>query len=140
MKLLTTFLALSFTAGLAGSSGLAHADRDGLRGRHGGDPVGRVMERFDVNRDGVLDRNEVAQMQAAHKQKRQARNVERRQRLFSRALARFDQNRDGRLGPQEVPAELARRMARFDRNGDGWVDAGEVTQPPARGFSAPPQP
>ena len=129
MKLLTTFLALSLTAGF---TQLAQADRDRGRGPEGGDPVARIMERFDQNRDGVLDRNEVAQMRQAGQQKRQARNAERRQKVFGRALARFDQNRDGRLGPQEVPAELARRMARFDQNGDGWVDAAEVTMQPAR--------
>jgi hypothetical protein len=143
MKLLTALLALSFSAGLAGFAPLAHADRghrDRGDGRFAGDPAARIMERFDGNRDGVLDRNEVAQLAQAKKQARHARAAERRQRLFGRALARFDQNRDGRLGPQEVPAELARRMARFDHNGDGWVDAAEVTAPPARRFAAPPQP
>lgn len=135
MKLLTALLALSFSAGLAGASQLAHAGRDGgdrMRGQPQGDPVARIMDRFDQNRDGVLDRNEVAQMAQAKRQAKQTRNAERRQRLFSRALARFDQNRDGRLGPQEVPAELARRMARFDHNGDGWVDAAEMTMQPQR--------
>ncbi len=131
MKLFATLLAVSLTAGLASA---AHADRDGRRGRGGpqGDPVTRIMERFDANRDGVLDRQEVAQMRAASQQKKQARNQQKRQRVFARAIARFDANRDGRLGPQEVPAELARKMTRFDHNGDGWVDAAEVDQPPVR--------
>jgi Ca2+-binding EF-hand superfamily protein len=138
MKLISTFLALSLSVAFTTS---AFADRDG-RGRdaRGGDPVERIMGRFDLNRDGVLDRAEVAQMRQASAQKRQARNQERRQRQFARALQRFDTNRDGRLGSQEVPAELARKLTRFDHNGDGWVDASEVTQPPTRGSSAQPAP
>ena len=64
-------------------------------------------------------------------QKKQAKQQQKRQRVFARAIARFDSDRDGRLGPQEVPPQLAQRLTRFDRNGDGWVDAAEVAQPPA---------
>jgi Ca2+-binding EF-hand superfamily protein len=128
MKLISTFLALSLSMAFTQS---AFADRDG-RNPPQGDPVERIMGRFDLNRDGVLDRAEVAQMRQANVQKRQAHSQQRRQRLFTRALQRFDANRDGRLGPQEVPAELAHKLTRFDHNGDGWVDAGEVAQPQAR--------
>ncbi len=139
MKLLSTILALSLTAGLTSS---ALADRDSRRGGpgQGGDPVERVMSRFDQNRDGVLDRGEVAQMRQVNLQKRQAKHQERRQRLFQRALQRFDQDRDGRLGPQEVPQKLAQKLTRFDRNGDGWVDANEFAQQPLRGRHARPAP
>jgi len=149
MKLFSTFLALSLSVAFTTT---AIADRDGREGRDGrdgrgrsdralrGDPVERIMGRFDLNRDGVLDRSEVAQMRQAGAHKRQARNQERRQRLFARALQRFDTNRDGRLGPQEVPAELSRKLTRFDRNSDGWVDAGEVAQPAPRGSFAQPAP
>lgn len=135
MKLISTLLALSLTAGLTSS---ALADRDFRRGGPGpqGDPVERVMNRFDQNRDGVLDRSEVAQMRQANLQKRQAKHQERRQRLFSRALQRFDKDRDGRLGPQEVPQKLAQKLTRFDLNGDGWVDANEIAQQPLRGRHA----
>jgi EF hand len=133
MKLIATLLAVSLTAGL---SSAAQADRDGGYGRRGpgpqGDPVTRIMDRFDTNRDGVLDRQEVAQMRATSQQKKQAKHQQKRQRVFARAIARFDRDRDGRLGPQEVPPQLAHRMTRFDHNGDGWVDAAEVAQPPAR--------
>lgn len=77
-------------------------------------------------------------MRQAHAQKRQAKNLEKRQRLFARALQRFDQNRDGRLGPQEVPEQLARKLTRFDQNGDGWVDSQEILQQPLRGRHARP--
>jgi Ca2+-binding EF-hand superfamily protein len=132
MKLIAAFLAVSLTAGLAGTASTAHADRgDRMQGR-GGDPAVRIMDRFDTNRDGVLDRGEVTQMTVAMKQKRQEKGMAKRQKVFARAVARFDANRDGRLGPGEVPAELQRRMARFDLNGDGWVDAAEIAQPRGR--------
>jgi EF hand len=146
MKLISTFLAVPLSLALSVAfTHTALADRDGRDGRgrdgRGGDPVVRIMERFDLNRDGVLDRVEVEQMHQANAQKRQAHKQERRQRLFTRALQRFDSNRDGRLGPQEVPAQLARKLTRFDRNGDGWVDSAEVAQPPQRSFAQPaPQP
>lgn len=132
MKLIAAFLAVAFSAGLtAGTSSNAHADRDRMRGP-GGDPAVRIMERFDTNRDGVLDHAEVTQMTLAMKQKRQQKGLAKRQKAFARAIAKFDANRDGRLGPGEVPAELQRRIARFDLNGDGWVDAAEINQPRVR--------
>ena len=96
-------------AGLLGATSLAHADdQPGQRA----DRRQRMLERFDTNRDGRLDRRE----------RRQAKRM-RRQMKIQRLIRKFDKNGDGNLGPGELPPRLADRLRRFDRNGDGWIDA-----------------
>jgi hypothetical protein len=135
MKLLSSLLALSLFTALASTASAQPASPGGR-----GDPVDRMLGRFDANRDGVLDRQELHQLRDAGKARhaqRAARNLQRRQQRFARALARFDANRDGRLGPQEVPPKVAQHLLRFDRNHDGWVDANEISQPPLGPAPAP---
>jgi EF hand len=137
MKLLPSFVALSLLAALASTASAQPVPPGGR-----GDPVDRMLNRFDANRDGVLDRQELHQLRSAGKARhdqRANRNLQRRQQRFARAVARFDVNRDGRLGPQEVPPRMAQHLSRFDRNHDGWVDASEVSQPPLPApYAAPP--
>jgi EF hand len=77
-----------------------------------------LRARFDINRDGRLDRAERAAMRTY---------------IYAKLIRRFDRNRDGRVGPGEVPPRLAERLRRFDRNGDGWIDPGEFIAPAPRG-------
>jgi hypothetical protein len=113
-------LALVTTLGLAG---VAHADPARPRGQlHQ-----LLLERFDRNHDGKLERQE------RRKAIRALRRVARRMAMQDRGgdrpgagaravLRRFDTNGDGVVGPQEVPPGLAEKLRPLDVNGDGWVD------------------
>ncbi|MEO7091950.1 MAG: hypothetical protein ABI175_01790 [Polyangiales bacterium] len=99
-------------AGLLGATSLAHAnDQPGQRA----DRRARMLERFDSNSDGRLDRGE----------RRQAKKMRRQMRL-QKLIRRFDKNGDGNLGPGELPPKLQNKLRRFDRNGDGWIDASDT--------------
>ncbi|MEM9488524.1 MAG: EF-hand domain-containing protein [Myxococcota bacterium] len=105
----------------AGSPAAGHADRNASQAK-----ADRMLKKFDQNRDGVLDRNELA---AAHAQRKQ-----RRQQMKQR----FDRDGDGRLNPAERQAAKRamaqqRRTKRFDRmlkrldsNRDGVLSWSEV--------------
>ncbi len=95
-------------AGLLGATSLAHADdQPGRRA----DRRQRMLERFDTNQDGRLDRRE----------RRQAKRM-RRQIKLQKLVRKFDKNGDGNLGPGELPPKLQQKLRRFDRNRDGWID------------------
>lgn len=111
MKLLVLAL-----AALLGASSLAHADD--RRGGPSPERRQRMLERFDTNQDGRLDRRE----------RRQAKLM-RRQAKLQKLIRRFDRNGDGNLGPGELPERMQRKLRRFDRNGDGWIDARDQAQP-----------
>jgi Ca2+-binding EF-hand superfamily protein len=99
-------------AGLLGATSLAHAE-DGPDRR--ADRRQRMLERFDVNQDGQLDRRE----------RRQAKRM-RRQMKLQKMIRKFDTNGDGNLGPGELPEKMQRKLRRFDRNGDGWIDGSDT--------------
>jgi hypothetical protein len=77
----------------------------------------------DLNGDGVLTREEVAQ---AH----QAKHAER--------FAQADKNHDGALTADEVPAERWQHIQGADANGDGRVTAAELEAAMAAGKIKPP--
>lgn len=89
---------------------LAAADRGDRRAER----RARILEHFDANQDGRLDREE----RQVAKAFRRAKRAERRMQRF---VERFDRNHDGNVGPGEAPPEAMRRMRRLDRDGDGWV-------------------
>ena len=77
----------------------------------------------DLNGDGVLTRDEVAQA-------RQAKHAER--------FAQTDKNRDGALTADEVPAEHWQHIQVADANQDGKVTAAELDAAMAAGKIKPP--
>jgi Ca2+-binding EF-hand superfamily protein len=85
-----------------------------------------LLERFDRNHDGRLEKRE--RKQAARAMRRIAKQMmraDRRQERRARFIQRFDIDGDGNVGPGEMPPELANRLRSRDRNGDGWLEPNE---------------
>lgn len=78
----------------------------------------RLLERFDLNKDGQITREEV---ETVHKAR----------------FERFDTDKDGVLSPDEFRSMMAERLdemaqrafARMDRNEDGRIEPGEMRNP-----------
>jgi hypothetical protein len=88
-----------------------------------------VMQHFDKNHDGRLERRE--RKQAARALKRLANRMERtqgrpRNGRHAKMIRRFDLNGDGNLGPGEVPPTIANELRPLDRDGDGWLQGNEL--------------
>jgi Ca2+-binding EF-hand superfamily protein len=84
----------------------------------------KVLEKYDLNHNGVLDPDEIAKM----RQDRQAWL----QRINARILQKYDVNRNGVLDPEEreaIRADAAANrqatLAKYDTNHDGMLDAAE---------------
>ena len=111
-------LALGLTGLLtAGTAGLALANGGG----GGGFDKQKMLEKYDTNKDGVLDANEKAVMRTDFQAKRAAKKAER--------IAKFDKNGDGKLDATER-AEMkatmsAERFAKLDTNKDGVISLQE---------------
>jgi Ca2+-binding EF-hand superfamily protein len=71
---------------------------------------GRSFDRYDVNGDGVIDANEIAQ----HQQKAVAEGVK-------RMTARLNLGADGKLTKEAFLAKAKARFADLDLNGDGRI-------------------
>lgn len=107
-------IALASTAVIA----TAHDRGDGPRGMRGGPEM--LFERFDVNGDGAITKDEIAAAAVNH---------------FNEA----DSNGDGQLSAEEMAAmaqsnhaermseRIARRIERHDTNGDGMLSLEEAT-------------
>ena len=91
----------------------------------------RLVERFDANGDGRLDKAEKKQAKQAKRAKKMAKKSAKRAKKFDKMIERLDRNGDGMLGPDEVGDRFA-RLRRFDHNGDGWVDRAEIHRGPIK--------
>lgn len=90
----------------------------------------QALERYDANRNGVLDADEKERMRQDRKARVEA--------IKARVYARYDTNRDGRLDPDEERVFLQDRdknkvfegaaLRKHDANGDGKLDAQERQQ------------
>lgn len=120
-------LALVTTLGLGG---IAYADPAGPVNRPRGELRQLLLERFDRNHDGRLDREERRHAIRALRrltrrmamQERRAEARERRDARMRGLVQRYDRNGDGVVGPDEMPPGMARRLRPLDRNRDGWLD------------------
>ena len=123
---------ISVMAGLALAGGTAWAlaqdapgnEEGGRRGRRGGPSAAWLLERFDTNKDGQLDKQELEAADRAREERAQA--------MKARVLEQFDANKNGVLDPEEkdaAKAEFQQRreefVKRFDTNGDGQLDDNE---------------
>lgn len=71
-----------------------------------------VKDRFDLNKDGVLDENERAQMKIA---------------MSQRMFEKLDVNKDGQLTPDEVKCgPLHNRFAEVDTDKSGSISSAEL--------------
>ena len=129
-------------AGLALAGGTAWAlaqdapgnEEGGRRGRRGGPSAAWLLERFDTNKDGQLDKQE---LEAADRERE-----DREQAMKARVLERFDANKNGVLDPEEKEAARkefggrrghrgphgrgdGRMLERFDANKNGRLDPEE---------------
>lgn len=108
-------IALALCATLAGGAAFAQGFRGGAEGKQ------KLLEKYDTNKDGVLDANEKAAMKADFQAKRQAKKAE--------MLARFDTNKDGKLDAQERAAMkdtlVTERFEKMDTNKDGQISLEE---------------
>lgn len=120
---------ISVMAGLALAGGTAWSlaqeapagEEGGRRGRRGGPSAAWLLEKYDANKDGKLDQQELDAMDKDRDGRHEA--------MKARMLERFDANKNGVLDPEEKEAAKAafeqRRaefVKRFDTNGDGKLD------------------
>jgi len=82
--------------------------------------LNRWEKRYDVNRDGQLDVQETAAMEAGRKE------------AFQRLLGKYDKDGDGKLSESEkverradMLAKRKERLAKFDKDGDGRLNPEE---------------
>ena len=71
----------------------------------------RVLNKYDANQDGKLDKGE----------KKAMRKV-----FASRLFERLDKNDDGKLNADEVPERHRGGFGKTDTNNDGYVDRKEL--------------
>lgn len=125
---IATIIAFAVTMTLAGQTALAGAR--GQAQHQPGDKAQRMLQKFDENRDGVLDAGELEAMAAQRAQRR------------AQMIQRFDRNGDGMLNKAEKKAmkqqrhaikarrHVARKLARLDHNKDGALSWSEVSASP----------
>jgi Spy/CpxP family protein refolding chaperone len=123
-------LALAFATLLgAGATGLAVANTGApadsaeqtVAQPTGGGWKQKMLEKYDLNKDGKLDDAERAKMRAD----RQAERAERRKEM----LEKYDTNKDGKLEPNERKAMIDdradKRFEKLDTNHDGSISKEE---------------
>src|SRR4051812_7195718 len=115
-------LVMLVLAGLLGATSIAAAD-DGPPPPQQRQAQLRqlIIERFDRDGDGRLDKRE--RRQAARALRRMANRLgQRRADRRAKLIQKYDLDGDGNLGPGELPPRVQKRLRRMDRNGDGWLD------------------
>jgi Ca2+-binding EF-hand superfamily protein len=137
-------------AGVAAAHPGAGPGDDASRAEH----KARKMERFDTNKDGVLDDAEKAAMRQAFEQRhaeRKAKFLERfdtnkdgqldasekaaadkaraehRAQRVDRIMGELDKNRDNRLTSDELPQGKGQHLRRADANNDGAISREELS-------------
>jgi len=102
----------------------------------------QMLQGADLNRDGAIDRQELATMGQGGGAQQPGNAVgatngvgNAGRRGGNEAMGRFfqyDRNHDGKLTADEVPAQAAGMLKGGDLNGDGAIDAGELQALSAR--------
>lgn len=102
-----------------------------------------ILQNADQNRDGAIDRQELAgalanakgQLGGPWNGRGQGLGGARDAADADRVTGQFlqnDRNGDGRLTRDELPPDAARMLQNADKNGDGAIDAGELQEAAAR--------
>ena len=92
-----------------------------------------TFDRIDTNKDGKLDKQEVAALLRVLRQRQGAGGASAEQ-TVKRLLDRFDTDKDGKISKAEArQGPLARNFDRIDTNKDGYLDRQELLQAVRRG-------
>jgi Ca2+-binding EF-hand superfamily protein len=104
-----------------------------------GPKMANLFDKSDINKDGKLDRKEVAQMMQAL---RKFYNIEGKspnggnkaevERVVARWLADMDADKDGKISKAEAKGNLAKFFDQIDANKDGFLDKEELRRHAAR--------
>jgi collagen type III alpha len=108
-----------------------------------------AFERFDTDKNGSLDKQEVGEMlktlrarlaseakppetkpvaKPAETKPSTEKTDPRVEAIVNDILERMDTNKDGKVSKEEAKGPLAANFARFDTNGDGFLDRNELRQ------------
>ena len=84
-----------------------------------------VFARIDANKDGKLDKKEVAVLIRVLRQ-RQEQGQGPGEQAVKRLLDRLDTNKDGKISKAEAKGPVAKNFERLDTNKDGYLDRQEL--------------
>lgn len=86
---------------------------------------GRIFERFDADKDGVVTRQEIEAGLKAGKGEDGPRMGRRLDRRIDRMMKRFDKNSDGKITRDEVSVDATPMLKLLDRDNDGKISKAE---------------
>ena len=85
------------------------------------------FDRLDANKDGKLDKKEVATLIRVLRQRQgQGQGSPQAERAVKGLLERLDTNKDGKISKAEAKGPLAQNFDRIDINKDGYLDKQEL--------------
>lgn len=128
-KLISVLAGVALAGGAAWTMAQDSPDEQGRRRGGPGRSATALLEKYDANKDGKLDRQE---LDAADRDRE-----ERREQMKARMVERFDANKNGVLDPEEKQAARkafrgrrggrghGRMLERFDANKNGVLDPEE---------------
>jgi Ca2+-binding EF-hand superfamily protein len=93
--------------------------------------LAKKFDKWDLNRDGKLNRDEVGQMLDAVRSfvgvdSPAAKNNPQVERIIDNILLRMDANKDGKISKDEAKNQIAANFDRLDKNKDGYLDRSEL--------------
>src|SRR5438445_175261 len=93
--------------------------------------LGKNFEKWDLNGDGKLNRDEVGQMLNAVRkflgvENPAAKNIPQVEKIIDNILLRMDTNKDGKISKEEAKNQIAANFDRLDKNKDGYLDRSEL--------------
>lgn len=91
-----------------------------------------IFERGDVNKDGILTKEELTALAQSSRQMNLPPRGGRGGNRFDLALGALDTNADGEISSAEIDA-ATQSLLTLDKNGDGQITNDEVTPAPGRG-------
>jgi Ca2+-binding EF-hand superfamily protein len=103
-----------------------------------GPRMANLFDRSDTNKDGKLDRKEVAQMLQVLRKRYGVEgntpgdNKAEVERLVAKWLADMDTDKDGKISRAEAKGGLAKAFDQIDTNKDGFLDKEELRRTAAR--------
>jgi Ca2+-binding EF-hand superfamily protein len=97
----------------------------------------RMLQRFDANHDGVIDKAEVKKGAEIMRSQGPARRAGPPDKVFIERILTFDKNDDGKVSLDELPSAMRFMIRRADANGDGIIERSELEKMEGRGAGDP---